>query len=110
MRKANFWRDWRRWHAGRAVRGQGNLALKFQPDLAPFKYFDQGWLAVIGRWGVWGHLSGRLAWIVWACIHVINLVTFQNRFLVFFQWAIQELTFSRGARLKERIFFCFDTS
>src|ERR1700722_3696541 len=54
MRKANFWRDWRRWHAGRAVRGQGNLALKFQPDLAPFKYFDQGWLAVIGRWGVWG--------------------------------------------------------
>ena len=36
---------------------------------------------------------------MWACIHVMNLVTFQNRFLVFFQWAIQELTFTRGARL-----------
>jgi hypothetical protein len=27
------------------------------------------------------------------------LVTFQSRLLVFFQWAIQDLTFSRGARL-----------
>jgi len=28
-----------------------------------------------------------------------NLVTFQSRVLVFIQWAIQNLTFSRGARL-----------
>jgi hypothetical protein len=61
-------------------------------------------LAVIGRWAAVAnafgvHLSGLLAWIVWACIHLMNLVTFQNRFLVFFQWAIQDLTFSRGARL-----------
>jgi hypothetical protein len=27
------------------------------------------------------------------------IVTFQNRLLVFIQWAIQDLTFSRGARL-----------
>ena len=27
------------------------------------------------------------------------LVTFQSRILVFIQWAIQDLTFSRGARL-----------
>jgi NADH dehydrogenase len=70
--------------------------VKFQPDLPPFRYFDQGTLAVIGRWAAVAnafgvHLSGLLAWIVWACIHVMNLVTFQNRFLVFFQWAIQEL-------------------
>jgi hypothetical protein len=45
------------------------------------------------------HLSGLFAWIVWACMHVMNLVTFQNRFLVFIQWAFQDLTFSRGARL-----------
>ena len=75
-----------------------------QPEPPPFRYHDQGSLAVIGRWtgvanafGV--HLSGLFAWIVWACIHVMNLVTFQNRFFVFFQWAIQELTFTRGARL-----------
>ena len=80
------------------------IEAKAQRDLPPFRYFDQGSLAVIGRWAAVAnafgvHLSGFLAWIVWACIHVINLVTFQNRFLVFFQLAIQELTFSRGARL-----------
>jgi NADH dehydrogenase len=78
--------------------------VKGQPELPPFKYSDQGSLAVIGRWAavanaVGVHLSGLLAWIVWACVHVMSLVTFQNRFFVFFQWAIQDLTFSRGARL-----------
>jgi NADH dehydrogenase len=78
--------------------------VKRQPDLPPFRYFDQGSLAVIGRraavanaFGV--HLSGLLAWIVWACIHVMSLVTFRNRLLVFIQCAIQDLTSSRGARL-----------
>ena len=45
------------------------------------------------------HLSGLAAWIVWALIHLMHIVTFQNRLLVFIQWAIQDLTFSRGARL-----------
>jgi NADH:ubiquinone reductase (H+-translocating) len=71
---------------------------------APFHYFDKGSLAVIGRWAaianVFGaHLSGFIAWVVWAFIHLLYLVTFQSRILVFTQWAIQDLTFSRGARL-----------
>ncbi len=75
-----------------------------QPERPPFRYHDQGSLAVIGRWAAVAnvsglHLSGLLAWIMWACIHVMNLVTFQNRLLVFMQWAFQDLTFSRGARL-----------
>jgi len=45
------------------------------------------------------HLSGLLAWVVWAFIHLIYNVTFQNRLLVFVQWAFQDLTFNRGARL-----------
>jgi hypothetical protein len=32
-------------------------------------------------------------------IHLMYLVNFQSRVLVFIQWAIQDLTFSRGARL-----------
>jgi NADH dehydrogenase len=55
------------------------------------------WAAVANTFGV--HLSGLLAWIMWAFIHLMNLVTFQNRLLVFFQWASQGLTFGRGARL-----------
>jgi NADH dehydrogenase len=78
--------------------------VKGQPELPPFHYFDKGSLAVIGRaaavadvFGV--HLSGLIAWLVWAFIHITYLVTFQSRVLVFIQWAIQDLTFSRGARL-----------
>jgi NADH dehydrogenase len=78
--------------------------VKGQPGLPPFRYFDKGTLAVIGRaaavadvFGV--HLSGFLAWMVWAFIHLMYIVTFQSRVLVFVQWAIQDLTFNRGARL-----------
>jgi NADH:ubiquinone reductase (H+-translocating) len=78
--------------------------VKGQRELAPFHYFDKGSLAVIGRAAavadVFGeHLSGFLAWLVWVFIHLMYLVTFQSRVLVFIQWAIQNLTFSRGARL-----------
>ena len=78
--------------------------VKNQPELPAFHYFDKGSLAVIGRAAavadVFGmHLSGLPAWLVWALIHLMYLVTFQSRLLVFVQWAIQDLTFSRGARL-----------
>jgi NADH dehydrogenase len=78
--------------------------VKNQAQLPPFHYFDKGTLAVIGRaaavadvFGV--HISGFLAWLVWAFIHITYLVSFQSRILVFVQWAIQDLTFNRGARL-----------
>ncbi len=78
--------------------------VKGKPKPAPFSYFDKGSLAVIGRaaavanvFGV--HLWGLPAWIVWAFIHLAYIVEFQSRLLVFVQWAIQDLTFSRGARL-----------
>lgn len=75
-----------------------------KPELPPFHYFDKGSLAVIGRaaavadaFGI--HLSGLPAWTVWAFIHLMYIVTFQSRLLVFVQWAIQDLTFNRGSRL-----------
>ena len=72
--------------------------------LPPFTYFDKGELAVIGRWAavanIFGlHIAGLLAWLVWAFIHLLYLVQFQSRIVVFVQWAIEDLTFSRGARL-----------
>ena len=72
--------------------------------LPPFKYFDKGELAVIGRasavanaFGL--HLSGLPAWLVWAFIHLVYIVQFRSRITVFVEWAIEDLTFSRGARL-----------
>ena len=45
------------------------------------------------------HVSGWPAWILWLFIHLMYLVQFQSRILVFIQWGFQYLTFSRGARL-----------
>lgn len=78
--------------------------LKGQGELKPFHYFDKGDLAVIGRgravadiFGV--HLSGVLAWFVWLFVHLMYLVQFESRILVFVQWGLEYITFSRGARL-----------
>ncbi len=69
-----------------------------------FHYFDKGDMAVIGRaaavanvFGV--HLSGLIAWLTWVFIHLIYIVQFQSRVMVFMQWGFEYLTFSRGARL-----------
>jgi NADH dehydrogenase len=78
--------------------------VKSRLELGPFQYSDKGSLAVIGRRAAVAnvsgvHLSGLFAWILWACIHLMNLFTFQNRLSVFVEWAFHDLTFSRGARL-----------
>jgi NADH:ubiquinone reductase (H+-translocating) len=72
--------------------------------LPPFKYFDKGELAVIGRASavanIFGrHISGLPAWLIWAFVHLMYIVQFRSRLTVFIEWAIEDLTFSRGARL-----------
>jgi NADH dehydrogenase len=70
----------------------------------PFHYFNKGDMAVIGRAAavanIFGfHLAGLFAWLTWLFIHLIYIVEFQSRVLVFVQWGFEYLTFSRGARL-----------
>jgi NADH:ubiquinone reductase (H+-translocating) len=72
--------------------------------LPPFRYFDKGSLAVIGRASAVAqigslHMSGLLAWLTWLFVHLMYLVEFSNRVLVFVQWGFLYLTFNRGARL-----------
>jgi NADH:ubiquinone reductase (H+-translocating) len=78
--------------------------LKNEGALRPFRYFNKGDLAVIGRGSavanVFGiHLSGLLAWFIWLFIHLMYIVEFQSRILVFIQWGFLYLTSNRGARL-----------
>jgi len=87
-------------YAARVIRAR----LEGKRDLPPFHYFNKGEMAVIGRaaavaniFGV--HVSGLLAWLMWLFIHLIYIVEFQSRVLVFVQWGFEYLTFSRGARL-----------
>jgi NADH dehydrogenase len=73
-------------------------------ELKPFQYFDKGDLAVIGRFSavanVFGvQLSGLPAWLIWLFIHLMYIVEFQNRLLVFIQWGFLYLTSNRSAML-----------
>jgi NADH dehydrogenase len=70
----------------------------------PFHYLNKGDMAVIGRAAavanIFGlHVSGLLAWLIWLFIHLMYIVEFQSRVVVFIQWGFEYLTFSRGARL-----------
>jgi NADH dehydrogenase len=70
----------------------------------PFRYRDYGTMATVGRHAavadVFGfRFAGYLAWLAWLCIHLVQLVQFENRLLVFAQWAWSYFTFNRAARL-----------
>src|SRR6266849_4975408 len=70
----------------------------------PFRYFNKGNLAVIGRAaGVadFGRLRfhGLLAWLLWLFVHLMYIVQFSSRLIVFIRWGFLYLTFDRGARL-----------
>ncbi|HTR39822.1 MAG TPA: NAD(P)/FAD-dependent oxidoreductase [Bryobacteraceae bacterium] len=72
--------------------------------MTAFHYFDKGSLAVIGRAAAVAeigpvHMSGLLAWLTWLFVHLMYLVEFSNRILVFVHWGFLYFTFSRGARL-----------
>jgi NADH:ubiquinone reductase (H+-translocating) len=70
----------------------------------PFRYFDKGTMAVVGKgFAVLQsgrlHLSGLLAWLAWAAIHLEFLAQSSLRVSVFVQWVWTYVTGQRGARL-----------
>jgi NADH dehydrogenase len=70
----------------------------------PFKFHNRGNTAVIGRNAAVfdfgrARMKGRLAWLLWALVHVYLLVSFEKRVLVSIQWLWKYVTHSRGARL-----------
>jgi NADH dehydrogenase len=69
-----------------------------------FEYFDKGIMATIGRASAVAqvgrlHLSGFFAWMAWSFIHIVYLIGFRNRVLVFIQWVWSYIRYRRGARL-----------
>jgi NADH dehydrogenase len=70
----------------------------------PFHYWDKGSLATIGRAAAVAdfgriHISGFIAWLAWLFVHILFLIGFRTRLLVFIQWAWSYVTYERGARL-----------
>jgi NADH dehydrogenase len=81
---------------------QSRLAGREEP--APFRYFNKGNLATVGRnraVAEFGklHISGFPAWFTWVFVHLMYLVEFDNRLLVFTEWVYNYFTRNRGARL-----------
>jgi NADH:ubiquinone reductase (H+-translocating) len=70
----------------------------------PFRYFDKGQMATIGRMKAVAQtqqfqFAGLLAWLAWLVVHIYYLIGFKNRLFVIFTWAWAYVTFNRGARL-----------
>jgi NADH dehydrogenase len=73
----------------------------------PFRYFDKGNLATIGRYKAVADFGsfrvvGWLAWWFWLFVHIMYLVGFRNRVSVLLQWAYSYFTYQRGVRLITR--------
>jgi NADH dehydrogenase len=69
-----------------------------------FHYFNKGDLAVIGRSRAiadFGRVTftGRPAWFLWLFVHIMYLVGFRNRIVVFIEWAYAYFTYQAGVRL-----------
>lgn len=73
-------------------------------SVQPFQYINKGNLAVIGINEAIAdlhkvHLSGFLAWFIWAFVHIAYLVEFDNKVLVMMQWLWAFFTRRHSARL-----------
>jgi NADH dehydrogenase len=103
--------------SGKPVPGLGSAALQQGKAAAanilcdlrgkerlPFRYWDKGTMATIGRRravaqiGRW-QFSGFFAWLMWLFVHLILLVGFRNRLMVMREWAWAYFTRERSARL-----------
>src|SRR4029077_15926558 len=70
----------------------------------PFRYFDKGNMAVVGKnYAVlergWLRTSGFLTWLVWAFVHILSLPQLQNRLRVQRQWLWSYFPGQRTSRL-----------
>ncbi len=97
-----------------AIQQGKNLGKNFRKMLKgekmePFKYFDKGSMATVGRnkavvdFGKM-HFGGAIAWFLWMFVHLWFLVGFRNRVVTFFNWTYSYINYDRAARLIIRPF------
>jgi NADH dehydrogenase len=70
----------------------------------PFKYWDKGTMATIGRSKAVAQvgtlkLSGLLAWLAWLSLHLVFLIGFRNKITVMVDWMFSYFAYKRGARI-----------
>jgi len=90
--------------AGKYVAGVIRKRAAQEPAPPPFKYFDAGTMATIGRGKAIALIrgvafGGFIAWWTWGLIHIMPLIGFRNRIIVGLDWLWSYFTNTRGARL-----------
>lgn len=77
--------------------------------MKPYKYFNLGSMATIGRhkavFEIFGiKMQGYIAWLGWMFIHLMLLVGFRNRLVVFLNWTWNYFSYQRAIRIITRPF------
>ncbi len=75
----------------------------------PFKYFDKGSMATVGRNRAVVdigkiHFKGIFAWFIWMFVHLMSLAGFRNKAVTFVNWMWSYFSYDRGTRLIIRPF------
>jgi len=70
----------------------------------PFKYWDKGTMATIGRSAAVAYkgpikMTGFIAWLAWLFVHLIFLIGFRNKLTVIINWIYAYFAYKRGARI-----------
>jgi NADH dehydrogenase len=79
-------------------------------DLKPFKYFDKGTMATVGRNKAVVDLPGQrnfgglVAWMMWMFVHLVYIIEFRNKLVILSNWIWNYFTYDRGTRLIIRPF------
>lgn len=73
-------------------------------SMKPFRYFDKGAMATVGRHKAvvdmnGFRLQGFLAWYIWMFVHLMSIVGFKNKIMTFWSWTWSYLSFDRSNRL-----------
>lgn len=72
--------------------------------LTPFRYFDKGSMATIGRHKAVVDIKrirfqGFFAWYVWMFVHLMSIVGYKNKVFTFFSWMWSYFSYDRSNRL-----------
>ncbi|MES2266711.1 MAG: NAD(P)/FAD-dependent oxidoreductase [Bacteroidota bacterium] len=86
--------------------GANFIAMAKGQPLKPFKYFDKGDMAIIGRNSAVVdlfkhkvHFGGIIALFMWLFIHLISLVNYRNKLRTLYNWAVAYLSRDQSFRM-----------
>jgi NADH:ubiquinone reductase (H+-translocating) len=77
-------------------------------QMQPFRYSDRGSMATIGRNRAVADVKvlnrefrykGLIAWFIWMFVHLLSIIGFRNRMVVFVNWVFNYFSYDKGMRL-----------